>query len=199
MGPAPTTATRWLWVWGKGSGSAVTFSKYQSEAKRFRALMATGSSSSPRRHLNSQGWLQIRPQIAGKGLRSRMVSTASSYSPAAIWATYLGMLMPTGQVCWQGDIIRLSQTAAGHFFSLMWASYSSRKYSMVESTGLGEVWPSPQSEHSLTVTAIASRVSMSASLPLPSVMRVRISSICLVPSRQEVHFPQDSAWVKLRK
>ena len=40
---------------------------------------------------------------------------------------------------------------------------------------------------------------MSPSLPLPSVMRVRISSIRLVPTRQKVHLPHDSRWVKSRK
>ena len=36
------------------------------------------------------------------------------------------------------------QLAAGQRLSLMWASYSSRKYLIVVSTGFGAVWPSPQ-------------------------------------------------------
>ena len=34
------------------------------------------------------------------------------------------------------------QTPAGHFRSLMWATYSSRKYLMVEVTGFGALLPS---------------------------------------------------------
>ena len=51
----------------------------------------------------------------------------------------------------------------------------------------------------LMVLARASRRSMSPSSPLPSVIRSRISSILLVPSRQGVHLPQDSSTVKVRK
>ncbi|MBA7658041.1 hypothetical protein ES703_65989 [subsurface metagenome] len=70
---------------------------------------------------------------------------------------------------------------------------------MVEMTGLGAVFPRLHSEVSLTVLAMESRSSMSSSRPLPSVIRVSISSICRVPSRHGVHLPHDSAWVKLRK
>ena len=38
---------------------------------------------------------------------------------------------------------------AGHRLSRMWASYSSRKYLIVVSTGLGAVPPSAQSEPSM--------------------------------------------------
>ena len=40
--------------------------------------------------------------------------------------------------------IRGTQERAGQRFSLMWASYSSRKWRIVERTGLGADWPSPQ-------------------------------------------------------
>jgi len=64
---------------------------------------------------------------------------------------------------------------------------------------LGAVWPRPQRDASLMMGAISSRSSMSPSLPLPRVMLVRISSIRFVPSRQGVHFPQDSSWQKSMK
>ena len=43
-----------------------------------------------------------------------------------------------------GSMVKVSrsrQTPAGHFFSRTWASYSSRKYRSVESTGFGAVLP----------------------------------------------------------
>jgi len=40
---------------------------------------------------------------------------------------------------------------------------------------------------------------MSSGLPAPSVMRMRVSRRRFVPSRQGVHLPHDSSWVKLRK
>ena len=36
-------------------------------------------------------------------------------------------------------------------------------------------------------------------LPLPSQIRVRMRSMCFVPSRQGAHFPHDSSAVKVRK
>ena len=42
-------------------------------------------------------------------------------------------------------------------------------------------------------------VSRSSITPLPSVMRVRISSMRFVPMRHGTHFPHDSSLVKLRK
>ena len=38
-----------------------------------------------------------------------------------------------------------------------------------------------------------------SSLPSPLVMSVRMSSMCLVPSRQGVHLPQDSSCRKVMK
>ena len=52
---------------------------------------------------------------------------------------------------------------AGHFLSRMCASYSSRKYRMVVSTGLGAVWPRPHREPSLMLTHSCSSISMSPS------------------------------------
>ena len=40
---------------------------------------------------------------------------------------------------------------------------------------------------------------MSPSWPSPWLMRSRISSMRLVPTRHGVHLPQDSSWVKSRK
>ncbi len=88
---------------------------------------------------------------------------------------------------------------AGHRRFAMCASYSDRKYLRVVSTGFGAVWPRPHSELFLTRAARFSSFSTSPSSPLPSVMRTRISSIRLVPTRQNVHFPQDSRCVKSRK
>ena len=44
------------------------------------------------------------------------------------------------------NLISAGHMSAGQRFSWMWASYSFLKYLMVERTGLGAVWPSPQWE-----------------------------------------------------
>jgi len=87
VGPAPTTAIFGTLVTGKGLLLLPIWLKYQSDAKRLRALIATGSSSSPRRHFNSQGCIHMRPQTAGNGFLSLMISTACSYFPLAMEAT----------------------------------------------------------------------------------------------------------------
>ena len=117
----------------------------------------------------------------------------------AIRAVYPTASQRTGQVFSQGAKTRASQAPAGQYFSRMWASYSCRKWLIVESTGLGQVWPRPQRAESLMIGPISRRSSISPSLPSPLVIRVRISSIRFVPMRQGTHLPQDSSWVKLRK
>src|SRR5574337_15425 len=65
--------------------------------------------------------------------------------------------------------------------------------------GFGADWPSPQSDEVITSKLSVSSRSMSPSRPLPSVIRVRISSRRFVPMRQGTHFPQDSDSVNFRK
>ena len=91
------------------------------------------------------------------------------------------------------------QTIAGHFLSLIWASYSSLKYLRVVRTGLGAVWPRPQRDISFTITARSSSILRSSIRPFPEEILSRIRSICFVPSRQGTHLPQDSLWVNSRK
>src|SRR5512143_3931572 len=91
------------------------------------------------------------------------------------------------------------QTRAGHLWSLMCASYSSRKYLIVVRTGLGEVWPRPQREVSLICWDRASSRSMSPSLPSPFVMRCRMERSVLFPILHGTHLPQDSSSVNSRK
>ena len=81
----------------------------------------------------------------------------------------------------------------------MCASYSSRKFWIVDTTGEGAVLPSPHSAVLEMVSASSSSSSMSPSSPRPSTMRSRISSMRFVPSRQGTHFPQDSFCVKFMK
>src|SRR5512139_2180768 len=90
-------------------------------------------------------------------------------------------------------------TPAGHRCSLMWASYSERKYRSVESTGFGAVCPRPHREAFLIEVAHLWRLSMSESLPFPSQILVKVSSIFRVPTRQGGHLPQDSSWQKSMK
>jgi len=109
------------------------------------------------------------------------------------------MFTLAGQALEQGDLNIVAQTPASQYLSLMWASYSWRKWRMVLSTGLGAVWPSPQSAVSLIVSPRAMRRSMSPSSPSPLQMRSTISSIRFVPTRQGGHLPQLSSWVNSRK
>src|SRR5512135_745854 len=80
------------------------------------------------------------------------------------------------------NVVRLRQTPALHHLSFMCDSYSSLKYLIVVSTGLGAVCPRPQRDAAMMSFARSWRVSMSSSLPLPSVMSVSISSRILVPT-----------------
>ena len=70
---------------------------------------------------------------------------------------------------------------------------------MAVSTGFGAVAPNPHSEAAFTVPARRSRSFRSSPVPCPSQIRVRMRSICLVPSRQGAHLPHDSSAVKVRK
>src|SRR3989339_275064 len=85
------------------------------------------------------------------------------------------------------------QDRDGQRFSLIWASYSSRKYLRVDKNGLGALLPRAQREASTAVSASSSRSSISPSLPLPWVILVSILCIWRRPSRQGTHLPQDSS------
>ena len=79
------------------------------------------------------------------------------------------------------------------------SSYSLRKCRRVDRTGLGAVLPNPQSAAFFTAFANTSRLSMSFIVPLPDARRSRMSSILLAPTLQNVHLPQLSPEMKLRK
>src|SRR5208283_5736441 len=70
---------------------------------------------------------------------------------------------------------------------------------MVLKTGFGAVWPSPHSDEDRMSLPRASSKSMSFDLPLPSVIRVRISRSRWVPIRHGTHLPHDSDLVNSRK
>src|SRR5574337_698667 len=91
------------------------------------------------------------------------------------------------------------QTFAGHFLSLICASYSSRKYLIVLRIGFGAVCPRPQSDVALIPALSFSSRSISLLLPWPFVIRSSVSSSRLVPTRQGTHLPQDSDWVNWTK
>ena len=105
----------------------------------------------------------------------------------------------TGQVFSQGAKVRASQIPAGHCLSRIWASYSCPEVLDGGEHGVGAGLPQPAEGGILDVWPICSRSSISPSCPSPLVMRVRISSMRLVPIRQGTHLPQDSSWVKARK
>src|SRR5512143_1987941 len=88
---------------------------------------------------------------------------------------------------------------ARQYLSFTCSSYSSRKYLMVESTGLGALFPRPQSEPDTTILPIFSSLSMSPFSPLPEVIFSINPYICQGPIRQGGHLPQDSLLVKDRK
>ena len=75
----------------------------------------------------------------------------------------------------------------GQWWSTTWARYSSRKYFSVLWTGLQALCPRPHRAVLLMVSASSSSRSRSSSVPLLSMIRSRISSIRLVPSRQGTH------------
>ena len=109
------------------------------------------------------------------------------------------MLTLAGHALEQRALNIVEQTPASQYLSLMWASYSWRKWRMVESTGFGAVWPRPQSAVWLMDSPRAMRRSMSPSSPSPWQMRSTISSIRLVPTRHGGHLPQLSSCVNSRK
>ncbi len=100
--------------------------------------------------------------------------------------------MCSGQDDSHNATYRFSHTPAGQRFALMCWIYSSRKYFSVVSTGLAAVCPRPHNAESLMDSARPSSVLRSCSDASPSATPCRILNICAVPSRQGVHFPQDS-------
>src|SRR5208337_4868497 len=96
-------------------------------------------------------------------------------------------------------VSRSLQAFAGHFLSLICASYSSLKYLMVLKIGFGAVCPRPHRDVTLISLQSFSRSSRSPSLPRPFVILSSISRSLFVPILQGTHFPQDSAWVNSRK
>src|SRR3990167_2364987 len=91
------------------------------------------------------------------------------------------------------------QTPALHFLSLICSSYSFLKYLSVVIIGFGAVLPNPHRERSFTFPERSVSLSRSSIEPLPAAILSNISSNRVVPTRQKVHFPQDSFWVKVRK
>ena len=79
------------------------------------------------------------------------------------------------------------------------ASYSSRKYRSVDSTGLGAVLPRPQRLPRGRPGQVFELVQIARPCPLPAQSRSRMSSIRRVPTRQKVHLPHDSSWVNCKK
>ena len=66
-------------------------------------------------------------------------------------------------------------------------------------TGLQAVCPRPHSAVSVMVSLSASSSSRSSGLPSWAMIRSSVSSMRFVPSRQGVHLPQLSFWVKCMK
>ena len=83
----------------------------------------------------------------------------------------------------------------GQALRSMWASTSGRKRSTTERTGPIAASPRAQRELPPMFFEIDSRSSGSPSRPSPCSIRSSTSSIQFVPSRQGVHWPQDS-WLK---
>ncbi len=191
-GPAPITATRPSRGPFQTGGVPTSFTS--SLAKRFRLRIATASSRSARRQNVSQGWSHARPHTDGNGFRRRIVSRASAGRPSLIRATYSGTLTWAGQAATQLVPTIFLQEFAAQRLSTMCATYSWRKWRMVDRTGFAAVWPSPHSDPSLTALPSLSSRSMSSNSPSPSVIRRRMSYICLVPIRQGAHLPQDSSF-----
>ena len=96
-------------------------------------------------------------------------------------------------------VVRLRQLPVRHFLSKICSRYSSSKLASVDSTGFGAVLPRPHREEFWIILARERSSSMSPALPLPLVIRVRMSSIRVVPSRHGVHLPHDSLQMKFMK
>src|SRR3990172_12586341 len=114
-------------------------------------------------------------------------------------AINVGTSVCSGQLYLQEVKMIFLHLIAGHLLYLMCSSYSWRKYRNVVITGLGAVLPRAHKEPSMMAWDNSSNSSMSPSLPFPSVILVKISSMRELPSRQRVHLPQDSFLVKLKK
>src|SRR5215471_8487985 len=85
---------------------------------------------------------------------------------------------------------------ARHFLSWICSRYSSRKFFMVDITGLAAVRPSIQRDAFEVAYPISSSFCISDSSPLPSAIFSRILSICVVPMRHGEHLPQLSSTQK---
>ena len=109
------------------------------------------------------------------------------------------MFMRSGQLFSQGERASSWQTPARQRWATMWSSYSSRKWRMVVSTGLGADWPSAQSEHSRIIRPNSSSRPRCSALPLPSVIELRMRSALFSPTLHGTHLPQDSEWVNSMK
>src|SRR6516165_4550564 len=75
-----------------------------SVTKRFRARIATGASTVPRRHADSHGAAQTRPQMEANGLGARAMRYASRNRPSAIAVTYAPASVWTGHAARHGSL-----------------------------------------------------------------------------------------------
>ena len=94
---------------------------------------------------------------------------------------------------------RLLHWPAVQVLSSMCSTNSSSKKRSAAMTGPGVSWPRAHSESACIWAEMSRMVSTSAMVPLPSVMRVRTSSMRCPPTRQGTHLPHDSAEAKVRK
>src|SRR3989339_1521300 len=147
----------------------------------------TGASMVSRRHFIWQWKWHIRPIVDGSGLSLRVDSNASSSLSSLSRVRYLGIFICRGQLFTQRAVKSEWQIPGSHFFSIIWWSYSSRKYLKVVKTGFGAVCPSPQRAVLLITCPSFTSVSRSSDVALPSVTLFRIWSVCASPSRQGVH------------
>src|ERR1019366_143280 len=84
------------------------------------------------------------------------------------------------------------QVPAGQPPPVTWASYSSRKYFSVVTTGLGALCPSPHKLVWRTSSQSSSSSVTSAGVASPAVIFSRMPCSCWVPARHGMHLPQDS-------
>ena len=110
------------------------------------------------------------------------------------------MFMRSGQLFSQGESASSWQTPARQRWATMWSSYSSRKWRMVVSTGLGADWPSAAKRALADHAAqLVEQVQLLRACRRPAVMAFRMRSALLRPTRQGTHLPQDSEWVNSMK
>jgi hypothetical protein len=101
-GPPPTTATRPARSTA-GGAKAQPSASARSPTARSSLQIDTASSQPARLHALSQGWWQMRPAIAGKGLWRVSTSQAPRQSPARARPIHAAMSPFTGQAWWQGE------------------------------------------------------------------------------------------------